>query len=599
MDTMAARTRDFTIGLDFGTTHTGISYGFSLDQDVFSVEQWPNLDKTLTKAQKTPTLIAYQPSGATAVWGYEAKEESRGKLCGWMKFHLDRRCPFTEHDDSRLATALWPDGLFRCKVGKKTPEQITTDYLKKVFEFTMKNLHESTENLIYITKIRWWIATPANWSGQARTRLQLAVEAAAKAARMSRDDDEFNFVTEADATMFSLLEMANISSSPKPPIKDGDTVLVCDCGAGTVDVAVYEVVSASSPAELREVVAGRGGKCGSSCINLSFDQFMADRFGEAYDKVAPKKKRMESEFMKEFECHMQKFDTHEDPYRFVDPSLPLCMQDVSEAIVDQGQYTDGFVILTSKDMEKIFRDTITKVIELISKQHDAATKGTKAKRITRLMLAGGFSQFPYLQRQVRKWCRARGIEIIIDPNSWGAVSRGAVLRGLERMNVSTHLSRLHCGILCHQPFDEKLDAGRERHKDPAGGRDLVANTVKWYTRRGADISKHVNRTKKFSKDLNETKREITVRIVSCKLDTAPRHSEDPGVELVAELRVVPSNPQWERCRAEAAKSKRSTVRFTFRIEETVGSTQGSLVYRAVTTDGTPIGQTEIELPKLD
>lgn len=63
--------------------------------------------------------------------------------------------------------------------------------------------------------------------------------------------------------------------------KKGDNILVCDAGGGTVDLITYHV-KGTQPLDLREVVPGRGGFCGSMCLNWRFEAYLADKLGKHY-----------------------------------------------------------------------------------------------------------------------------------------------------------------------------------------------------------------------------------------------------------------------------------------------------------------------------
>lgn len=61
--------RKIVIGLDFGTTFTGVAYANSLMPDVISViQEWPNHEGLRELTGKVPTKLCYQSDGSL-VWG--------------------------------------------------------------------------------------------------------------------------------------------------------------------------------------------------------------------------------------------------------------------------------------------------------------------------------------------------------------------------------------------------------------------------------------------------------------------------------------------------------------------------------------------------
>jgi hypothetical protein len=186
----------------------GISFSMTGVEVPLNIDEWPAFDGLKVNARKTPTHIAYLPGEMSYLWGYQV--ESHEKLCAWMKYHLDQDSPVTQYDDPELTKAM-KSGLFSIQ-GSKSPEQVTTDYLKEVFKFTVTKLEtEFGAGILKVTSIKWWLAKPAIWSYQAEKKLEQIVANAAKEANLggARERDEFNFITEPEAAAFSLLGEAH------------------------------------------------------------------------------------------------------------------------------------------------------------------------------------------------------------------------------------------------------------------------------------------------------------------------------------------------------------------------------------------------------
>ncbi|KAK1763089.1 actin-like ATPase domain-containing protein [Phialemonium atrogriseum] len=589
--------RKLIVGLDFGTTHTGISYAWSDDDEVMAVDKWPTANGALKTAQKNPTLIAYLPGIDSMPWGYQIGAQSN--ICAWMKYHLDKNYPSTKYDDPGLTEAI-STGLFSVE-RTKTPDEVTIDYLKEVFKFAVRHLTESVgalgSALLDVTTIQWWLAKPAIWGNQAQLRLQKIVRTAADHAEFFRPEDEFNFVTEADAAAFTLLRQAAADDD----LNAGDTVMICDCGGGTVDVAVY-MVSSISPIKVKEVVSGEGGKCGSSCIDLQFDKFMLERFGKAYENLDPSEKKFGSVFMKKFETHKHAFGAGDDPPLF---EMELFMDGVDTDVPDMEEWyddRDGTVRLTRSDMDAIFRPTVERVMELIAAQHKAATRSKRASKVNRLMLAGGFARSQYLQSRVKEWCSQNNIEatFLSNDDSWGAVACGAVLGGLERIDIETRLSRFHCGILCDLIYRADLDA---KHSDKMyrcnlTGRMFVSNCVDWYSKKGDEVTEHSKKTASYYHRLSPRQKHFSASIVCCGATHAPRHFSEDLVQIVGNLEVHLSAVELKKYEVQMFNSRERAIKFDYRIEETIGASQGSLTYRALTMEDQPLGHAQIHLPRV-
>ncbi|KAJ5261133.1 Heat shock protein 70 family [Penicillium angulare] len=111
------RTR-LSVGIDFGTTFSGIGWKLQGSDEIEVVQDWPAGGNGTS--QKVPTLISY--NGNKTLWGYQVddmKECIRG-----VKVLLDRS------QDIQYDPAVESDDLLR-KLEKK-PVQVTADYLKKL-----------------------------------------------------------------------------------------------------------------------------------------------------------------------------------------------------------------------------------------------------------------------------------------------------------------------------------------------------------------------------------------------------------------------------------------------------------------------------------
>jgi hypothetical protein len=77
--------------------------------------------------------------------------------------------------------------------------------------------------------------------------------------------------------------------------------------------------------------------------------------------------------------------------------------------------------------------------------------------------------------------------IIVSNISWGAVSHGALLRGLERAKFEKRITRFHYGIPCMLSFKRGIDPPSDLYISPfkdGEGREVhfAKNCVLWFIR---------------------------------------------------------------------------------------------------------------------
>lgn len=54
----------------------------------------------------------------------------------------------------------------------------------------------------------------------------------------------------------------------------GDSFVLCDAGGGTVDLISYTVTALHPFLQVKEAASGTGGLCGSTILNVRFEDFL-------------------------------------------------------------------------------------------------------------------------------------------------------------------------------------------------------------------------------------------------------------------------------------------------------------------------------------
>jgi molecular chaperone DnaK (HSP70) len=272
--------------------------------DIDIIRSWPGPSKEADEVWKAPSKIAYLEDNrnvkkmAAQQWGYQVTPKMRSYA--WVKLLLDQETTPTKHDLAELETSQ--GSLLDLPRGKSATD-VVSDYLKEVYQHTMRTLEQRlSSEILKITPIHYWFTVPAIWSDRAKAATRDAIKAA---GFCSRTMDEISLITEPEAAAVATLNtMANDKSVEN--VRTGDGVLICDCGGGTVDITTYAIKSVS-PLKFKELVAGAGGKCGSTYIDRHFFQWMSNTFGEAFENVPFDRKGPGSKFMREFETSKKEF----------------------------------------------------------------------------------------------------------------------------------------------------------------------------------------------------------------------------------------------------------------------------------------------------
>jgi molecular chaperone DnaK (HSP70) len=197
---MSARHK-VSVGIDYGTTFSGIAFVTSQRSDVKDIEvvnDWPDGARATEYLEKVPSQIAYARDNIKHNldddrWGYGV-EPGMLSYC-WTKLLLDARTAATNYDDPSLKEAAGGAGL-RVPPGK-SPVDVVTDYLKHLYKHCMDRLERKlTKGLLDASPIEFWFTMPAIWSDEAQF---LTRKAAKDAGFGTRPLDSINMITEPEA----------------------------------------------------------------------------------------------------------------------------------------------------------------------------------------------------------------------------------------------------------------------------------------------------------------------------------------------------------------------------------------------------------------
>ncbi|KAG9496347.1 hypothetical protein J7337_012934 [Fusarium musae] len=201
------------VGVDYGTTHSGVSYVWSTAvgiESVHLIDEWGTSERTVGGAgyyKQVPSRIAYEPELS---WGYDI-EPGVETYC-WTKLLLDRFATHSKYDDSSLKSIHGP-GLLLTPPGK-SPEEVVTDFLAQLYLHVMSRLKDKLGTVVDLTPIEFWFTLPALWSLRAEDSTK---KAAIDAGFESRNGDSIRMVREPEAGAIACLSEL---------IKDGENPLV-------------------------------------------------------------------------------------------------------------------------------------------------------------------------------------------------------------------------------------------------------------------------------------------------------------------------------------------------------------------------------------
>lgn len=552
-----ARSDKLIVGVDFGTTYSGVAAVYSATpDDVDIIKTWPGGNGITS--DKVPTEIAYDLPAATngasisdatpeqnptAVlprnirWGFQFKPEDARLRC--IKLFLDRNQKLP-HFVSPLDTAAQ---LRKCD---RTVMDAVSDYLTKIYEHTMDTLtRRYGESFMKITPVDFVLTVPAVWSDAAKNATLQAAERAGMGKR-----HELQLISEPEAAAVYTLRAIQQNN-----LKVGDNFIVCDAGGGTVDLIAYRVTQLY-PLRVEESAVGTGGLCGSAFLNYRFEDHIRERLGiERYTHMREKKPKTWMMGLRYFEEFVKR-NFNEEEHSEVNVPFPG-LPDDEEAGLDS-----GFLIMSAEQVKTIFDPVIKDVIDLVEGQVDAVKE--KGGVVSGIILVGGFGQSNYLYSCLKKHFNSappppyteqpkheianasqQSVEVMQPLYAWTAVVRGAVLRGVEGNVVEKRKSRYHYGTSYATVFDESKHPVADRYWSPLWERWMVSDRMQWHISKGTPIAADTPISFHYTRNFRPGQSLIVEDdLIACEEDSAPEASDKALISvctLTTDLNQVPKS----------------------------------------------------------
>ncbi|KXJ86326.1 hypothetical protein Micbo1qcDRAFT_209258 [Microdochium bolleyi] len=503
--------RKLIVGIDYGTTFTGVSYAWSdaaNASEIYLITSWASNGSSAGSyghQNQVPSKISY---GVQQRWGYGI--EAGAEAFCWTKLLLDRHASATEFDDKMLREI--DGGGILTLPSWKSAEQVVTDFLQHLYNHVMKHIAGTvTSPILEVTAIDFWFTVPALWSIRAQEATRVA---ARRAGFGSSTGDTIHMIKEPEAAA-----MASLNSTihgNKQLIKAGEGILVCDCGGGTVDLSSYDARTVSPKLILDQVCFSEGAKCGSTTIDRAFHGLVQERFGAAFSKLPPAKKGANSKFMAEFESRKRAFGSldHDRTYGFF---LKMDVEDSQYYEEDECE-----VLLSSADMRSLFYPVVERVIGLLKQQVEASQTGDGVK-IKTILLVAGFGASRYLQDAIDRWCKTMtGLTLVRPEKSWEAICLGATVCGLQGRAIETKKARYHIGFVFNKSFRKGIDDEKKSYIDWFTKRKMTRGRMAWPIKRGETITPQTEKSRDFTQNwLNMSEKKWTLNIWQCTHATAP------------------------------------------------------------------------------
>ncbi|KAI0198444.1 hypothetical protein F4808DRAFT_451975 [Astrocystis sublimbata] len=436
------------IGIDFGTTYTGVSWLFFKEnapvKDPEVVTHWLSALSNNNDRTKVPSKIHYNEETGEVQWGYNIPTDVQS--IQWFKLLLldSEDLPATLQNSTHIQAAR--DKL---KNLGKTAVEVIGDYLKVLWKHIIAEIQDEKGRSMINGTPYHVILSAAERAGILEDRI------AGKTA--------LDFISEPEAAALATLpELDN-----RDDLKVGDTFVVMDAGGGTVDIISYKVENLE-PMVVSECVEGDGALCGATFVDTAFESWNSM-------ETSAIKKMMNSEWehgiKKDFDGSQQKYCI----------DLPK-------------RNKRGQVAVNADEIRKVFEHVLSQMYDMLQKQLDSIMSRTK-KSSKFVILVGGFGRCPFLFRSLRSRFDETDILQARGERPWSAICRGSVLAGAtgcglieNAVKVKSRVARMCYGWRYQTPFDENLHDTRDKVWSDLENNWMATSQMEWVIKRGQDIS---------------------------------------------------------------------------------------------------------------
>ncbi len=194
------------IGIDFGTTFSGVAFAWSKNIDhVEVISNWESVMPSNFDEDKAPTAISFGPKQEVK-WGYNIPSTDEQGM--WFKLLLidDNDLP----EEVRDSVKIMEIRAYLQKHNLTTIEVIAL-FLRHLWNHAIQHITKSVScNLVNYSRFRIVITLPAIWPEYARVRMKEAAKQAGMLAEREAGETELVFLAEPEtAALATLSDMKN------------------------------------------------------------------------------------------------------------------------------------------------------------------------------------------------------------------------------------------------------------------------------------------------------------------------------------------------------------------------------------------------------
>uniref|UniRef100_A0A3Q2G9W9 Heat shock protein family A (Hsp70) member 12A.2 n=2 Tax=Cyprinodon variegatus TaxID=28743 RepID=A0A3Q2G9W9_CYPVA len=517
----------YIIAIDFGTAYSG--YAFSLtprEEDINPhVKYWG--EEVALETPKTPTCILFDKKEQFLSFGYQARKSYQSNSCRESRENFFFDCFKMSLYDKKITKNM----KIKAANGKEMEAlKVFTEALRFLKDDAMKTIGKSTEGRTFIANDFTWVLTvPAIWDHSAK---QFMREAAVQAGIVADGNGKKLVVAlepEAASVFCRKLPadgfIAENQGENRLDLFPGTKYIVVDCGGGTIDITVHEVLEHGV---LRELLKASGNNLGGQTVDRKFKEFLRDIFSpEIWDEYEEKYPNEVTRIINDFTIYKK----NDDDVHITCP-LNLGMMAQKKKNMEEffknvhgASYDEGSIKISNEKRISFFEESLCSITRLL--------RGILSiENIEYILLVGGFAESQILRKHITdEFIDICKVLCPIRPQE--AIMKGAVEFGRNQGVVVSRKSAYTYGVSLLEWFDESKHRADKKYSNKEGDlcRDIFGKLVEI----GEDIGWNETR-EHFISPLERDQTEITLAFYRTKKRN-PTYVDEPKVEKIGSLVV--------------------------------------------------------------
>uniref|UniRef100_A0A3Q2Q6Y9 Heat shock 70 kDa protein 12A n=1 Tax=Fundulus heteroclitus TaxID=8078 RepID=A0A3Q2Q6Y9_FUNHE len=452
----------YIIAIDFGTAYSGYAFSLTSRQEEVDphVKVWG--EEVGRETPKTPTCILFDENEQFVSFGYKAMQT-------YLKKGSDSRRQFFFNCFKMLlyGRTITSNRKIKAANGKEMKAlKVFAEALRFLKEDALKTIEQNTGgNKFTESDFTWVLTIPAIWDHSAKQFMRKAATEAGIVRNGTGNNLVFALEPEAASVHCRKLPpegfIAEKQGGNKLDQSPGTRYIVVDCGGGTIDITVHEVLEGG---DLKELHKASGNDIAGQRVDRKFKEFLRDTFSaEVWDEYEEKCPHEVASIMYDFTL----FKKHDEDIEIICP-LNLGMmaqkkQNMEEFFkhVQGASWDEGSINISKQKLRTFFEDNLRSITLSLREILN------KILNINYILLVGGFAESQILRRHIHDEF-IDDCEILFPFRPQEIIMKGAVEFGRNQGVVASRKSAYTYGVRVSAPFNESKHRVDKKYKNKEG-----------------------------------------------------------------------------------------------------------------------------------